>query len=656
MCGIYGHFNPRGADLTVIERMAQVLSHRGPDGYGTYHSDNSILAFGAGRLAIIDLAADAGPIFSEDRRIAVVYNGEIYNYKALRAELELLGHHFATRTDTEVIVHGYESWGIGVIQRLRGMFALCIWDESESRLLLARDRLGEKPLYYAVLGDEFLFASEAKALFEHSGLRRAVNPDALPFYLTLGYTPPPLTMFAGVEKLAPGELMIVGRSGIRKERYWQLVMDTTDSISFDEAVQKVRQELIASVEMRLMSDVPVGAFLSGGLDSTAVVAIMSRAMNRPVQTFTVGFDMGGDSNADAKFNVDARHAAKAAQFLGTEHYAITIKQDESVAEAFPHLVYAMDEPVAQHAIIQTAYVAALARNCGVPVLLSGDASDELFLGYPHYRADRILERYLAIPGLLRKTILNPILEQMPARFESARKLARKSRNTDPFSRYLEWMRIISPERLPGLMNNQAIAGQTQAVVGNRVKSLLLAPKTNYFADRIAFTSLNLWIAEDSNMRVDKMSMLMSTETRAPFEDHHLVETALRIPLIHKLRYGDFKAVLKNAVADLVPPETLARPKWGFVPPSSDWLRTVLRPLVDTYLSKERVVAAGYFQPDAVANLVGAHITKKSYELWPVWALLVFHLWHALYIHQDLKLERKLTPTDLMPEASIRQLV
>jgi asparagine synthase (glutamine-hydrolysing) len=653
MCGIFGHFNPAGGDRALAERMARVLAHRGPDGYGTYHSGP--LAFGAGRLAIIDLSADAGPIFSEDRRVAVVYNGEIYNYKSLRAELEKIGHHFATGTDTEVIVHGYESWGAGVIERLRGMFALCIWDEPEQRLLLARDRLGEKPLYYARFDDTFLFASEAKALFEHPGLLRAVNTDALPFYLTLGYTPPPLTMFAGVEKLAPGEMMLLDRHGIHRERYWQPVMDTTAPIPYDEAVKQVRQALFEAVEMRLMSDVPVGAFLSGGLDSTAVVAIMSRAMNRPVQTFTVGFDLESGTMDDAKFNVDARHAAQAAQFLGTEHHAITIRQNESVAQAFPHFIYAMDEPVAQHAIIQTAYVAALARSSGVPVLLSGDASDELFLGYPHYRADRILERYLRVPALLRKSVFNPILERLPSRFDSARKLARKSRDVDPLRRYLEWMRIIGVERLPALLNNQQTASKAYNIVNQRLAPLLGTPRTNYFADRIAFTSLNLWIAEDSNMRVDKMSMLMSTEARAPFEDHHLVELALTIPLQHKLRHGDFKAVLKSAVADLVPRETLSRPKWGFVPPSSQWLRTVLRPLVDTYLSRERVVAVGYFQPKAVASLVEAHMSKRSYELWPLWSLLVFHLWHALYIERDLVLEHQLTPPDLMPDTVLTSM-
>jgi len=648
MCGIYGQFNPHGADPALIERMARRLAHRGPDGAGAYHSGP--LAFGAGRLAIIDLAAGVQPIFSEDRRIAVVYNGEIYNYRELRAELEAAGHVFTTQTDTEVIVHGYEQWGDTVLERLRGMFGLCVWDAPNERLLLARDRMGEKPLYYAHVGDEFIFASEIKALFEHPGLRPLVNAAALPAYLTLGYTPPPYTMFAGIEKLAAGEFMVIERGRSEKARYWTATMDTSRPPSYDESVRQVRESVIEAVETRLMSDVPLGAFLSGGLDSTAVVAIMGRLMGRPVQTFTVGFGFEAGSKDDNKFNVDARYSKLAAERLGTEHHAITIPQNNSLAEILPHLIYALDEPVAQPSIVQTAYVAALARMEGVPVMLTGDAGDELFLGYPRYRSDLILERYLRIPALLRSAALTPLLEHLPAhpRFESARKLARKSRNTDSIQRYLEWQRIFGLEQLPGLLSDDRLAASGYASLSPALRPLLDAPNTPHFADRIAYASLNLWIAEESNMRVDKMCMAMSIESRAPLEDHKLVELALTLPLEYKLRGGDFKAVFKDAVADFVPREVLERPKWGFFPPSSGWLRGVLRPLVDKYLSPEYVAAVGYFEPDAVQKLVDTHM-NGGYELWTLWSLLTFHIWHALYIDGSLTLDSTLTPQRLMSE-------
>ncbi|HVO44500.1 MAG TPA: asparagine synthase (glutamine-hydrolyzing), partial [Aggregatilineales bacterium] len=455
MCGIYGQYSTRGADPALIERMGRCLAHRGPDGSGSYH--HGPLAFGAGRLAIIDLEAGVQPVFSEDRRVVIVYNGEIYNYRALRAELERLGHCFATHTDTEVIVHGYENWGIGVLDHLRGMFALGIWDEPNEQLWLARDRLGEKPLYYAPIADGLLFASEIKALLEHPDLPRNVNREALPYYLTIGYVPPPLTMFQGVEKLAPGELLCIDRQGYSKRRYWQPHMDTTTPMDYGETVQQVRQTLMEAVEMRLMSDVPLGAFLSGGVDSTTVVAMMARAMGRPVQTFSVGFGYPAGSNADAKFNVDARYAAIAARALKTDHHSILIEEDARLRDVVPHLIYAMDEPIAQPAIIPTAYVSALARQTGVPVMLAGDAGDELFAGYTAYRADQVLQRYLGLPEVLRQNLLTPALESLPDRFHALRALGQKSRNADSVRRYLTWMKIVELDRLPPLLADPELA-------------------------------------------------------------------------------------------------------------------------------------------------------------------------------------------------------
>lgn len=652
MCGIFGQFHlrdPYGADHALVERIARRLVHRGPDGYGTHHAGR--LAFGAGRLAIIDLDAPAGPLFSEDRRVGVVFNGEIYNHRVLRTELERAGHIFATNTDTEVIVHGYEQWGAEVIARLRGMFAIGIWDSGRERLLLARDRLGEKPLYYAALDGQFLFASEIKALFACEALRRQVNPDALPLYLTLGYTPPPHTMFAGICKLAPGEMLLVEPTTLRCERYWQPTMDTTQAqgLPYTEAVRQVREAVFEAVETRLMSDVPLGAFLSGGVDSTAVVAIMAALRNAPVRTFTVGFDDPRD-----KFNVDDCFAALAAERLKTQHSRITLRQDGQLAELLPHLLYALDEPIAQPAIIQTAHIAALARQHGVSVLLSGDAGDELFAGYPAYRMDRVLERYLRIPQFLRAGLLTPLLERVPPRFDSVRKLATKSRLTDPAQRYLTWMKLIDAEQQATLYASphRQLGDSATARLGTLLRPLLDAPRTRHFADRIAFTSLNLWIAEDSNMRVDKMSMAMSVETRAPLEDHLLVDLAYRLPLAYKLRGGGFKTVLKDAVRDLVPAEILERPKWGFFPPISNWLRTILKPLVDAYLAPDYVAACGWFDPQAVSAIVDAHIVRQKYELWPLWTLLVFHLWHALYIDRSLSLPHMLAPHDMHDLAGI----
>lgn len=641
MCGIFGHYTLNGANPALIERMAKRLAHRGPDGYGLHHTER--LAFGAGRLAIIDLSAPAGPVFNEDRSISVVFNGEIYNYRGLRSELERFGHYFRTATDTEILVHGYEQWGTGVIERLRGMFAFCLYDTPGERLILARDRGGEKPLYYAFLYDEFIFASEIKALFEHPDMPRCVNAEALPVYLSLGYVPPPQTMFGGIEKLASGEMMIVERGKmVQRRRYWQPAMDTTSShASYSETVQNVREAIMEAVQTRMISDVPIGAFLSGGLDSSAVVALMAEATPHPVRTFTVGFDFGNDAENDRKFNVDSRYAQLAANYFKTEHHNITIKVDERLTSLLPRLVYHMDEPVSQQSIIQTAYVAAWARQAGVPVLLSGDAGDELFAGYTHYRADRMLERYQMIPRILREGFMTPLL----GRFERTQKIAEKSRISDPTKRYLAWMRMIDPDRLPEIVCDKALAEHANELIALHLNPFLAAPKTRHFADRIAYTSYNLWIPEDSNMRMDKMSMAMSIEARAPLEDHPLTDLAFSIPLEYKLRKGDFKRVFKDSIRDLIPKSILERPKWGFAPPTSEWLRTVFKPLVDRHLSKEKLLAGGYFEPSAIRNLIDSHHDKRSYELWTIWPLLIFQLWHSIYIEGDLT-AAPLSPSEL----------
>lgn len=644
MCGICGQYSRQGADPALVERMVARLAHRGPDGHGTYAQAR--FAFGATRLAIIDLAAGVQPIFNENRQIAVVFNGEIYNYPALRATLEAEGYVFATRTDTEVLVHGYETWGADVLTHLRGMFAIALWDEPNERLVMARDRFGEKPLYYAQVGEDFLFASEIKALFEHTDLKRAVNAEALLQYTALGYVAPPLTLFEDIYKLAPGERLILERGILNRQPYWTPKMDRSRHISYQDAVTQTRQAVTDAVQMQLISDVPIGAFLSGGVDSSAVVALMSRASQKPVHTFTVGFDFPPGSAADAKFNVDVRYAELVARHCGSQHHVINVKQDESLAEVLPHLIYSLDEPIPQPAIVQTAYVAALARQAGVPVLLTGNAGDELFLGYPHFQADQILARYLRLPRLIRTAVLTPLLERLPERFALVHKLAHKSRVTDPAWRYMEWLRNVDCETVAHLLDKPRdwVLAHLRSVLAPK----LAEPVTPHFSDRLAFASLLLQVPENGNLREDKMSMMSSVETRSPLLDYRLVEFVWSLPLEYKLRNGDFKAVFKAAIADLVPAQVLTRQKWGFFPPASEWLRKPLHPLVETYLSPRYVRSAGYFDPDIVSRLVAEHMAHQRYNLWALWTLLTFHIWHALYIDGSLKLDHELSPVVLAP--------
>ena len=644
MCGIFGQLHPEYADPSLIDRMARKLAHRGPDGYGIHHAGR--LAFGAGRLAIIDLSAPAGVIFNEDCSVGVVFNGEIYNHQSLRAELQALGHVFRTRTDTEVIVHGYEAWGVGVLERLRGMFAIGIWDQPNERLLLARDRCGEKPLYYTRLpGGDLLFASEAKALFEHPGVPRAVNHAALPAYLTLGYVPPPVTLFAGIDKLLPGSYLISERDAVRTGLYWQPVMDASNAPPYTEAVKLLRAKLIETVEAQMMSDVPIGAFLSGGVDSSAVVAVMAQAATQPVQTFTVGYEADAGSAYDKKFNQDVEYAAEVARMLKTEHHVIRMKANDGgvLASLVTRLIYMLDEPITDATIILTAYVAALARIHHIPVLLSGDGGDEIFGGYQHYAADHLLSRYMAIPSLLRSSVITPLLERLPGqRFDGARKLARKSRQTDPAARYLEWLAWIKPERHGALLSQP---GDSFGAVADVLRPVLAQPHTDQFTDRVAYADLRLRLPEYWNCRVDKMCMTMSIESRAPLQDYQLAEFALALPLSYKLRGGEFKAVFKDAIRDLVPSSVLTRHKWGFNPPTSRWMRGLLRPLVEQTLTRERVEAAGVYRYETIQRMIHDHIVAEKYEMHGLWQALIFHLWHAQYIDGTITPER-VTPEEV----------
>lgn len=625
MCGIFGDYSPGGADIRLIRRMAEVVAHRGPDGYGA-HSFGT-LAFGAGRLAIVDLTSGMQPLFNETGRIAVVYNGEIYNFRELRAELEAVGHKFTGRSDTEVIVHGYEEWGGEVFEKLRGMFAIGLWDDYDQRLLLARDRMGEKPLYYTIIGETLLFASEIKALFEHPELKRAVNQEALAYYLTLGYVPPPLTLFDGISKLAPGEVLLAQYGEVQTWPFAQPDMDTTgEQVPYKQAVNDVRSALANAVEMRLIGAVPLGAALSGGVDSAAVVALMQRRMDRPVQTFTIGYDIGSQD--------DVIFAELAARRLKTHHQTVVLRSDEQLAHWLPYMVYSLDEPLNAPEMIPALYTAALARHQQIPVLLSGDAGDELFAGDAYYREDHAQENAKGWTGTFARLARRQTGELSPAMTAS--------------ERYLRWTRLLAPNRLPELLSDSAAMHLPRSFDGV-LGPLLEAPQTEHFADRIAYARLRLWVAEDSNMRADKMSMAMAIESRAPFEDQAMVQLALGLPLEHKLR-GGAKSILKDAVRDLVPNEILNRQERAGRPPVGHWLRTAFRPLVDAFLSPEQVEAAGCFRPEAIRAMVEAQRNGDDSDLRTLWGILVFHIWHALYIDQTLTLEGPYRAPDLVGAA------
>lgn len=631
ICGIFNH-NQEPIEQAILKRMTDAIAHRGPDGEG-YYCDNGV-GLGFRRLAIIDLNTGDQPIFSENRQIVTIFNGEIYNYRNLRQELEAAGHVFSTQTDTEVLVHGYEQWGIDFVHKLRGMYAFALWDKH--RLILVRDRMGQKPLYYAQWDEHFVFASEIKAILSHSSARRALNCDALPEYLSLGYILPPNTLFEGIYKLPPGSILILehGKNPVVRE-YWSPSLNIASTRSAQENVERVRQKLAEAVESQMMSDVPLGTFLSGGVDSTTITALTGKFTGQPVESFTVGFDYAGDSIGDKKFNVDLHYAREAANFLNCHHHEIVMRHDSILAKLLPQLVYALDEPIADTAIIQTLFVNALARHAGVPVLLSGDGADEIFAGYPFFQqAQRVQKYQQLIPSPIRNRIIHPLIGLFPksGRFAPLHKLAEKSQLTSAGEHFLTWENNLSFKQIHAALHHKNVAQNGTQNLLTRLNDLLTPLESAAMADKVGYARLRLWLAENSNIRFDKMSMWMSVEARSPFQDHEMVDLALSIPISQKL---PGKVVLKEAVADLIPASVINRPKWGFTPPASDWLRTIFRPLVDTYLLSDEKLNASGFDPHFVKPLVEAHLNRTSYHLNEVWNLLIFQLWFALYIEQSL---------------------
>lgn len=637
MCGICGilPLNPSVSRQSLeqnIRQMTAAMTHRGPDSDGFHLADD--IALGFRRLAIIDLATGDQPIYNEAGDVVTVFNGEIYNYQSLREKLLAEGHVFATKTDTETLVHGYETWGVELPQHLRGMFAFAIWDGG--RLMLTRDRMGQKPLYYTTVGDQFVFASEIKVLLQHKQISAKLNREAIAQYLVLGYTLSPHTLFAGIFKLPPATTLIVEKSGQQTQStYWVAGKNPSLLLS---TPHDVHNALRNAVEMRLMSDVPLGTFLSGGVDSSAITAFTGEMTGAPVQTFTVGFDYGGDAHGDAKFNVDLHHAKRVADDFGSQHRAIVLKQDKTLAQLLPQIVYALDEPIADPAIMQTVFVTALARAHGVPVMLSGDGADEIFAGYNFFVAATRVENYQRIPSVLRQSLLNPLLNS--SKRDSLQKMAQKSMLMNDAAHFFSWEAQFPPHTLPMLKSDSAEAGVR--ALQEQIEGIIANCPSNRLADRVGYARLRLWLADNSNNRFDKLAMWMSIEARSPFQDHELVDAVLNMPLHDKLPH---KKILKSALQYDLPDHVLHRPKWGFTPPISDWLRTILRPLLDDYVTDARLTEIG-LQTEPIQQMIGDHLTRKGYHLQAVWNILMLCLWHAIFIEGKPLFESRWQADDL----------
>jgi asparagine synthase (glutamine-hydrolysing) len=634
MCGIVGAVKLQGSSCwrlspQVASRMIDALRYRGPDGRGEWTSPDQSCWFGHARLNIIDAKGGGQPMANEDGSVVITFNGEIYNHQDLHQELESAGHRFSSRCDTESLVHGYEQWGIqGLLERARGMFAFALYDAKNKTFILARDRLGIKPLYYAIAEGVLIFASEIKSLLAYPGIAREVDRTALGQFLTFRYVPSPLTMFKGIAKLPAGhfiELRIDGANAIKPRRYWDIRLQRND-VSFADALEKVDRLLESAVESHLMSDVPLGAQLSGGVDSSLIVAHMERLRQRAghqekVRTFSIGFDEGAFS--------ELPYARQVATRYNTEHHEVIVGFDDFVSQ-FARLCWVYDEPVSEPAAIPTYLLCRFARQ-HVTVMLTGEGGDELFGGYPKCGVDQY-SRYLNwMPAGLRRATLRGAASLLPFSKRRARIALENLSIADEAQRLASWFSGFDAIALAQIMQPHVLNGPDAAA---RLRDELSHCNSTHALDRMLYADLHTWLVDDLLIKGDRMSMASSVEARVPFLDHPLVEYAASLPSAFKAKGGGTKIILKKLAERYIPHETIYRRKVGFTVPISPWFGGPLAGFIREILLDERASARGYFRMDAVRDLIEDHQQGKVDRSRALWTLLSLEIWHRLFVDDD----------------------
>lgn len=622
MCGICGvlHIDPQArADAGLVEVMAQSLVHRGPDDAGVY-ADGPV-ALGNRRLKVIDLSPKGHqPMASDDGSLWIVYNGEVYNFLEVREALSARGHCFCSKTDTEVVLKAYEEYGEGFLQHLNGMFALAIWDARRRRLLLARDRLGIKPLYYARLRDRLLFASEIKALLRDPALPRELSIRGLTNYFTYGHSVAPDTIFTAVRKLLPGHYAVASGADFREICYWDVDFGAKLPAAPEPVLaERLRAQVERSVRRQMVADVPVGAFLSGGVDSSAVVAFMARASGQPVRTFSVGFGGGRAYN-------ELADAARVARHLGTEHRELSLREDD-LLESLETLVHRYDEPFGDAAAFPTYLVARLARE-HVTVCLTGEGGDEIFGGYRRYLAERYLTPLVMLPRWLRRGTIPGLVEALP-RLRRLKKIVAALGIEDPPQRYGHWLTVFNDEMCGALFTDfySALAEREDTC---RVYRQYYREDWDLI-DRLLYMDLKTWLADGYLEKVDKATMAVSLEARVPLLDHELVEFMAGLPTWHKIRGLETKVLFKRALKGLLPEQTLQKRKQGFTPPIDPWFRGRLRGFVADILFDDRTRRRPYFNHAYIEQLFAAHQNGHRVYSDQLWLLLNFELWHRQFL-------------------------
>jgi asparagine synthase (glutamine-hydrolysing) len=628
MCGIVGIVGREDRQVSegLLSRMCEAIRHRGPDEDGFYREGAVGLAMR--RLAIIDLKGGQQPIHNEDRSAWIVFNGEIYNYRELRAELEKLGHRFYTDCDTEVIVHAYDRYGAECPKYLRGMFAFAIWDERTEELLLARDRVGKKPLLYAHLDGQLVFGSEFSALLLHPDISREIDRRALHYYLNFMCVPAPLTAYRDIRKLEPGHtLRYRPRDGrIKMERYWQPDFSHKLKLSEEEAGERAVEILREAVRVRLMSEVPLGAFLSGGIDSSAVVALMSEQSSAPVKTFSIGFE-------EQDFS-ELHHARRVAEHVGAEHHEFIVRPN--AMEVLPTLVEHYGEPYADSSAIPTYYVARETRR-HVTVALNGDGGDECFAGYERYAAMQLAEKYhRVVPAALGRSLIDRAVELLPAPANNRTRVGRVKRfmraaALPKIERYLRWTSVFDREAQRELYSESFRRETAQLDAAHFLAPWFAGVNGSGLLDATLLADTMTYLPNDLLVKVDIASMAVSLEARSPFLDHHVIEFAASLPENYKLRGLTTKYLLKRVLKQLLPSENLERRKMGFGVPIGHWFRGEMQGFLRETLLSEKALKRGLFNPAAVTRLVEQHTRGERNHEHQLWTLLMLELWFQRFI-------------------------
>lgn len=632
MCGIAGWANlennhSQNSSEAVLHSMCERMKHRGPDSEGLWLGEN--VALGMRRLSIIDLHTGEQPVYSEDKSIVAVMNGELYNFREVREDLEKRGHQFETQTDTEILPHLYEEYGDAMLEQINGMFAFALWDKPKKKLLIARDRFGEKPLYYGVFDGKLIFASEPKVLLANPAVKAEINLDALRSYLSFDYVPAPNSIYKNIYKLPAAHLLTLEKGEIKTRRYWNLSWQkSSTNLSLSDKATELRELLADAVRMRLVSDVPLGILLSGGVDSSTVAALATQFSSEKVKTFSIGFEE--DSFDESKF------ARQVAAHLGTEHYEEKLSV-EKAADLISEIGAWLDEPLSDGSLIPTLLLSRFVKK-HVTVALGGDGGDEIFAGYPMYLAHKVANLYGKIPHVLRNGLIEPFVNNLPVSnknlsFDYKAKRFVAASKYDVVTRHHSFFGSFSIGEQQNLLSRD-ILENTSGDIYKDARELLKITDAPTEIERMQFLDLNFYLAEDILTKVDRASMAVSLEVRAPFLDPRIAQFAAGLPLEYKLKGSQGKYILKKAMKDLLPKNILNRPKKGFGIPIAEWLKTRLNPLMHDLLDSNRLKNQGLFNPEFVQKLIKEHETNAASHHKQLWTLLVFQLWHDNFLAKN----------------------